>query len=78
MKMLGGHIYREALALALERDLNLAINRKGDSFAREIRHFLDSIQTGKAPSIPAIDGLNVQKMLNGIYDSAKAGREIHL
>ncbi len=50
----------------------------GDPFAREIRHFLDCIRDGSEPSIPAKDGLNVQKMLNGIYDSAKAGREILL
>ncbi len=51
---------------------------KGDPFAREIRHFLDCVQTGATPSIPAIDGLSVQKMLNGIYDSAKAGKEVLL
>ncbi len=51
---------------------------RGDPFACEIRHFLDCIQEGKEPSITAKDGLNVQKMLNGIYDSAKAGREVWL
>lgn len=58
-------------------DLKPTIDR-GDPFAREIRHFLDCIQEGKEPSITAKDGLNVQKMLNGIYDSAKAGKEIWL
>ena len=51
---------------------------RGDAFAREIRHFLDCIIEGKEPSITADDGVNVQKMLNGIYDSAKAGKEILL
>lgn len=58
-------------------DLKPTIDR-GDPFAREIRHFLDCIQESKEPSITAKDGLNVQKMLNGIYDSAKAGKEIWL
>lgn len=49
---------------------------RGDSFEREIRHFLDCIVSGQEPSVTAQDGVYVQKMLNGIYDSAKAGKEI--
>ena len=58
-------------------DLKPTVDR-GDPFAREIRHFLDCIKEGKEPSITTKDGLHVQKMLNGIYDSARAGREIWL
>lgn len=49
-----------------------------DHFAAEIRHFLDCIKTGQTPISPASDGVAIQKILNGIYASAKAGREIEL
>lgn len=52
--------------------------RDEDTFSNEIRHFIDCIKEGKEPMITAEDGLLVQKMLNGIYDSAKAGKEIRL
>jgi predicted dehydrogenase len=52
--------------------------KKEDHFANEIRHFLDCIKENKEPLSPAEDGLNVQKMLNGIYESARLGREIML
>jgi predicted dehydrogenase len=49
-----------------------------DSFANEIRHFLDCVKEGKEPIATAEDGLLIQKILNGIYDSAKAGKEVFL
>ncbi|MFW6007049.1 MAG: Gfo/Idh/MocA family protein [Bacillota bacterium] len=48
------------------------------NFDNEIRHFLDCIHKGEEPISPARDGVKVQKMLNGIYESAKAGKEIQL
>jgi predicted dehydrogenase len=47
-------------------------------FVRETRHFLDCILGKCQPISPASDGLAVQKILNGIYDSAAAGKEIAL
>jgi len=47
-------------------------------FSLEIRHFLDCVQGKCQPLSPASDGVAVQKMLNGIYDSGKAGKEILL
>lgn len=49
-----------------------------DSFANEIRHFLDCVKTGQQPMSSAEDGLLVQKMLNGIYESARLGKEVIL
>lgn len=49
-----------------------------DSFANEIRHFLDCVKTREEPISSADDGVLVQKMLNGIYDSARLGKEIKL
>jgi len=49
-----------------------------DGFTQEIRHFLDCIQGKCQPLSPAGDGLAVQKMLNGIYDSGRLEREVLL
>lgn len=54
------------------------IAKDEDSFANEIRHFIDCVKENKKPIVPAEDGLLVQKMLNGIYASAEAGKEILL
>ncbi len=51
---------------------------KDDRFFNEISHFIDCIKTGSQPVSSAQDGLEIQKILNGIYDSAKAGKEILL
>lgn len=52
--------------------------QKNDPFEAEIDHFIDCLRTGKTPLSSLEDGLMVQKMLNGIYDSAKAGKEVTL
>lgn len=49
-----------------------------NSFENEIRHFLDCVKEGRQPIAPVEDGVLVQKMLNGIYDSARLGREVQL
>lgn len=48
------------------------------NFDNEIRHFLDCVKEGKEPLAPARDGVMVQKMLNGIYESAATGKEVKL
>lgn len=45
-------------------------------FEQEIRHFLDCVRTGSQPMAGATDGVQVQRILNGIYASAAAGREL--
>lgn len=47
-------------------------------FNNEIRHFLDCIKSGQEPIATLEDGMAVQKILNGIYDSARLGREVEL
>lgn len=49
-----------------------------NNFENEIRHFIDCIKTGEEPMSTLEDGLTVQKMLNGIYDSARLDKEIFL
>ena len=47
-------------------------------FAVEIDHFIDCVRTGKKPTSPLEDGVTVQRMLQGIYDSARLGREVEI
>lgn len=51
---------------------------KYNGFEAELAHFIDCLQTGKKPLSPIEDGITVQRMLQGIYDSASQNREICL
>ena len=48
------------------------------AFERETAHFAHCVLYGERPGPSVDDGLTVQKMLNGIYDSARLGREVSL
>lgn len=52
--------------------------RQEDSFYNEISHFIECIKEGREPISTAEDGVHIQKILNGIYDSARLGKEILL
>lgn len=52
--------------------------KKGNNFEREIVHFLDCLETGKYPMAPVEDGVMLQRILQGIYDSAAQGKEVIL
>ncbi len=47
-------------------------------FVEEMRHFVSCVKEGRQPLASVYDGVQVQKMLNGIYQSAEEGREIQL
>lgn len=47
-------------------------------FDEEIGHFLNSLRTGAPVESPLEDGVTVQRMLQGIYDSARLGREVEI
>ncbi|NLC68883.1 MAG: Gfo/Idh/MocA family oxidoreductase [Clostridiaceae bacterium] len=49
-----------------------------NAFDNQVEHFINCIKEGRQPICPAEDGYLVQKILNGIYDSAKLGKEIEL
>ena len=49
-----------------------------NAFDNEINHFIDCIREEKQPLATAEDGYLIQKILNGIYTSAKLGREVEL
>jgi predicted dehydrogenase len=46
------------------------------AFRNEVRHFIECCTTGKAPISPVEDGLEMMKILCGIYESAEKGQEI--
>jgi len=52
--------------------------KKNNPFAEEIDHFIDCVRTGKPVKSTLNHGLEVQKMLCGIYESAEKKREITL
>ena len=43
---------------------------------RKMRHFVEVVRDGKPNQAPGEHGLMVQKMLDGVYASAEAGREV--
>ncbi len=48
----------------------------GDIFGNEIAHFIDCIRNDKIPSSNIEQAVQLQKMLMGIYESSKLGREV--
>jgi len=55
------------------------ISDKGDFdtlFALKLRNWVDAILKGTPMGAPGEDGLAVQKMLDGVYRSAEAGKEV--
>jgi predicted dehydrogenase len=53
--------------------LGLNVN---EAFQNQINHFVDCCLTGKTPISPVEDGVEIMKMLCGIYESAELGKEI--
>ena len=49
-----------------------------DPFETEINHFIDRVRDGGPPRASAADGVAVQKMLCGIYESSRLGRTVEL
>ena len=47
-------------------------------FEREIRHFVECIITGSECRNPAEDGLEIMRILDGVYRSAETGHEVIL
>lgn len=56
---------------------NLSFDFEG-AFANEINHFVDCCIEGKETIAPVADGVQVMKMLNAVYESAKTGKEVYL
>lgn len=48
------------------------------AFRNEINHFVECCLEGKETIAPVADGMQVMKMLNAVYESAKTGKEVYL
>ncbi|MFD0589902.1 Gfo/Idh/MocA family protein [Paenibacillus sp. GCM10027627] len=48
------------------------------AFQNEIDHFIENVQQGTTPISPVQDGVQLMRMLCGIYESAAQGREVSL
>ncbi len=51
---------------------------RNDYFVEEIKHFIDCINNNKTPISPMSDAVTIQKMLDGIYRSAEAHKEVEI
>jgi predicted dehydrogenase len=49
-----------------------------DEYAREVRHFVECIRTGKQPLAPGEQGVTVMRIIDALYASAASGREVRL
>ncbi len=49
-----------------------------EAFDNEIRHFIECVRTGEQPISPVEDGVQMMRMLTGIYESARLRREVIL
>lgn len=59
-------------------DQTPSFNRRQNPFFNEIGHFLDCYRNGTQPKSTMQDAVTVQRMLEGIYVSAKLGKEVEL
>ena len=56
---------------------NLSFDFAG-AFKNEINHFVECCIEGKETIAPVADGVEVMKMLNAVYESARTGKEVYL
>ena len=47
-------------------------------FANEINHFVDCVLTGAPCKSPAKDGVDIMRILDAVYESARTGHEVVL
>ena len=60
-------------------EFNENVRARGDyGHCTAIRHFADVVLNGAEPIFTPIQGVNMIKILNGIYESAETGREVLL
>lgn len=57
---------------------NKITTKPNDIFSAEIDHFLDCVRTGKTPMSDLDQAVTMQRILQGVYDSARLGREVEI
>ncbi len=58
-------------------DEKIAVKEK-NGHEEEIKHFLHCIETGEKPIVSPEQGVEIQQILNAIYDSARLGRSVDI
>ena len=49
-----------------------------EEFQSEINHFVDCVRTGEPCRAPAADGVQIMRILDAVYESARTGHEVLL
>ena len=57
---------------------NITVLPSNEKFLLEITHFADCVLNGKTPKYPISQAVTMQKMLQTVYDSAAAGKELKI
>jgi len=68
-------IHGERAGSTLDTQLKYAENKVG-GHAQEIKAFADAVLTGRPSPVPAEQSLNVIRILDGLYRSHRAGKEV--
>jgi predicted dehydrogenase len=58
--------------------LSTSVNTYKQSYANEIRHFVDCVRTGARPQSPGEDAVTMLRLLEALYQSAVEGREVRM
>jgi predicted dehydrogenase len=66
-------IYKELNGVSMNGALDIGM---GDPWRGQIQHFVDCILQNKTPAPDANQGVQMMKMLDGIYKSAATGKEV--
>ena len=59
--------------LSFNKDTSLSFD---GLFCREMDHFVDCVMNGTPCRAPAEDGVEIMKILDAIYESARTGHEV--
>lgn len=69
-------MYSEINNYLADITIKCPVDDDAETFAREIKNFIESLDDHSACLNPANDGVVITKMLSGIYESASRAREI--
>lgn len=70
------HIYTEEGGISKNIDITFSPCKNGH--AANLEHFVDVVLNGATPDFVPAQGVNMIKILNAMYESAKTGREVRL
>lgn len=73
------HLFSEQNGYLVNTDFDIktALDFSG-LFANEINHFVDCVLTGAPCKSPAKDGVDIMRILDAVYESARTGHEVVL